>query len=88
MNNSLFSLNGKVAVVTGARRGVGRAIALAMAEAGADLAIGDKIVEDGELHGVAEEIKKLGRRCIARQVDVTGMREVEEFIAAAASGLG
>ena len=88
MNNSLFSLSGKVAVVTGARRGIGKAIALAMAEAGADLAIGDMIVDDGALHSVAEEIEKLGRRCIAKQVDVTRMREVEEFIAAAASGLG
>ena len=62
MNSSIFSLNGKIALVTGARRGVGRAIALTMADAGADVVICDSVIEGGELMNVSGEIKKLGRR--------------------------
>jgi len=45
-----FSLSDKVALVTGARRGIGRAIALAFAGAGADVAICDIVVDDGQLN--------------------------------------
>ena len=64
-------LEGKVALVTGVRKGMGSGIALAFAEAGADVAICDKTVEDGQMEAVAEEIKKLGRRSLAVQTDLT-----------------
>jgi NAD(P)-dependent dehydrogenase (short-subunit alcohol dehydrogenase family) len=74
-----FSLKGKVAVVTGARRGISKTIALGFAEAGADVAVCDIVTEDGELAAVAEEIKKLGRRSMTVQVDVSHKSEVENM---------
>jgi NAD(P)-dependent dehydrogenase (short-subunit alcohol dehydrogenase family) len=75
-----FPLPGKVAIVTGARRGIGKAIALAMAEAGADIAICDRVIEDGELNAVAEEVKRLGRRSLALQADITQKADVDGLV--------
>jgi len=75
-----LSLADKVAIVTGGRRGIGKAIALAFAEAGADVAICDNVVETGELETTAEEIKKLGRHSLAVQADVTKKAEVDDFV--------
>ena len=55
---------GKVIVVTGARRGLGRQFALTFAEAGADAAISDMEAGDGLLEQTADEIRALGRRAI------------------------
>jgi NAD(P)-dependent dehydrogenase (short-subunit alcohol dehydrogenase family) len=83
-----YSLSGKVAVVTGGRRGIGKAIALALAGAGADIALGDRTVDDGQLEAAAAEIKKLGRRSLAVKADITSKAEVDNFIQKVADELG
>jgi len=72
-------LQGKVAIVTGSRRGIGRAIALILAGAGADLIIADVVADDGNLDAVAAEIKKTGRQCITVSVDISSKPDVEEM---------
>lgn len=75
-----FSLEGKVAAVTGARRGIGKTIALTFAGAGADVAVCDVVINDGQLESVADDIRKLGRRSLAVQVDVSKKADVDNFI--------
>ena len=73
-----FSLEGKVAIVTGGKRGIGRAIALAFAKAGADVVVCGRIVE-GELEAVADEIQRLGRRSLAVQTDISQRNDVHNL---------
>ena len=75
-----FSLEGKVALVTGGRRGIGKAIALAFAEVGADVAISSRSLDDGELMAVANEIQGLGRRSLAVQADVSRKADVDNLV--------
>ena len=70
-------LKGKTAIVTGGRRGIGRAIALAMAGAGADVTIADIVADDGKLEEVAAKIRKLGRKCLTVRVDIASRSDVE-----------
>lgn len=65
----MFSLEGKVAIVTGASSGLGVAFAIALAEAGADVALGARRVD--KLKDTAEQVTRLGRRAIAVQTDVS-----------------
>lgn len=74
-------LEGQVAVVTGAGRGIGRAVALRLAGAGADVACISRTMENAER--VAEEVRGLGRRAWARAVDVSDSGQV----AAACEGI-
>lgn len=75
-----FSQAGKVVVVTGSRRGLGRAMALAFAEAGADLVISDIVDSDGLLEATANDIRALGRRVLTSPADVTDQAQVEQMI--------
>jgi NAD(P)-dependent dehydrogenase (short-subunit alcohol dehydrogenase family) len=81
-----FRLDGKVAVVTGAGKGIGRAIAIGLAEAGADVAIGARTASD--LEEVAAEIRARGRRALAVPTDATSMVALETLGKRAAEELG
>ena len=75
-----FSLAGKVALVTGARQGIGKTIALALAEAGADVAICDLVADDGQLLAVAQKIQKLGRRAFTVHGDTSQKADVDRMV--------
>lgn len=81
-----FSLEGKVALVTGASRGIGRAIAVALAESGADVALAARTVD--ALEETAKQIGVAGRRALVLPTDVTDSKQVEQSIAKTISELG
>jgi NAD(P)-dependent dehydrogenase (short-subunit alcohol dehydrogenase family) len=81
-----FSLDGKVAIVTGASSGLGVAFAKALAEAGADVVIGARRVDRlGETRSLVEAA---GRRCVSVATDVAKPEDCEALVAAAVSELG
>jgi len=81
-----FDLEGKIVLVTGATRGIGRACALACAGAGADLIVGARRPEDGE--ALAAEIERLGRRALAVNMDLSDLATVRAAVARAHQALG
>ena len=81
-----FSLEGKVAVVTGASSGLGVAFATGLAEAGADIAICARRVEKLEATRVA--VEDLGRRCVAVEADVSNPDDCDRVIREAVVALG
>jgi len=81
-----FNVHGKKALVTGAARGIGKSCALALAEAGADIALGLRDVEQD--NGVAEEIRRLNRDVIPLQMDVSDTRQIFEAVEEAIEAFG
>jgi NAD(P)-dependent dehydrogenase (short-subunit alcohol dehydrogenase family) len=81
-----FDVQGQAALVTGAARGLGRAIALALAAAGADVALGLRdVTADG---GVPGEIEALGRRALPLQMDIARAGQIGPAVDAAAARFG
>jgi NAD(P)-dependent dehydrogenase (short-subunit alcohol dehydrogenase family) len=75
-----MTLEGKAVIVTGARQGLGKSIALGMAEAGADLVICDRVTDDGKLDETAKEIENLGRRTLSLGGDITIEDDVNNIV--------
>jgi len=80
-----FNLEGKVAAITGATRGIGRAMALALAEAGADIALLQRTPEQLE---VKQEIENLGRKCVIVPCDLDNTDQVKNAIPTVVSHFG
>src|SRR5438477_459954 len=74
-----FRLNDQVAIVTGAGRGIGQAIALAFAEMGADVVCAART--EREIEATADRVRGFGRRALALHCDVTHAAELDEVVA-------
>lgn len=88
-----MKLAGKVAIVTGSSRGIGKAIALELAREGADIVVAARTEVargplPGTIHQTAEEIRALGRHALAIKVDLTQEKDVETLINEALSQFG
>lgn len=81
-----FELHGQIALVTGAARGLGRAISLALAHAGADIALGLRDVNADA--GLTHEIRKIGRRALPLQMDVSHMDQIFSAVEIAVKDFG
>jgi len=82
----LFSLQGEVAIVTGGAQGLGKEMAMGLAEAGADVVIADLDIDTAQK--TASKIQELGRGSLALQVDVTSKEQVEEMVSQSLSRFG
>jgi NAD(P)-dependent dehydrogenase (short-subunit alcohol dehydrogenase family) len=74
-----FNVNGKIALITGGAKGIGRSCALALAEAGADIALG--LREMNHDNGVPEEIRSIGREVLPLQMDVSVVSQIRKAVA-------
>jgi 3-oxoacyl-[acyl-carrier protein] reductase len=82
----MFNLTGQIALVTGGSQGIGRAVALALAECGADVAVMARTLEKCE--AVAEEIRAKGPRALAVRGDMSIAEDIEAAVARVAAELG
>ncbi|MFG2943418.1 SDR family NAD(P)-dependent oxidoreductase [Streptomyces sp. NPDC048282] len=80
-------LEGKVAIITGARRGIGRAEALTLASAGATVVVSD-IVFDEEMKSLQDEVAAVGRKSLALECDVTKKEDIDNVVARTAEQFG
>jgi 7-alpha-hydroxysteroid dehydrogenase len=81
-----FRLDGKVAVVTGAGKGIGRGVALGLAEAGADVVLAART--PGDLEAVATEVAERGRQALVVPTDVMRTEDLERLVAACLERFG
>lgn len=81
-----FSLEGKVAIVTGASRGIGRAISIGLAEHGADVVLAARKPDD--LEDATEEVKKTGKKALAIPTNVRRTEELQKLVDGAMKGFG
>jgi len=81
-----MSLNGKVGIVTGGASGIGKAIALALGKAGADVAVADLNDEAG--HTTVEQLEALGRKAFFQKTDVSNRDDAKRLVDAAADRFG
>ena len=84
--NGLFDLSGKTALVTGASRGLGRAMALALAQAGADVALNARQAES--LKETADEVRRAGRKALIAAGDVGDEAKAKEIVEQVQAKLG
>jgi len=81
------SLSGKIALVTGGGRGIGKAISLALAAAGCDVAV-NYVSREADARATADAIRATGRRALITQGDVARSADVAALVAAVEAGLG
>jgi 3-oxoacyl-[acyl-carrier protein] reductase len=82
-----MELEGKIAIVTGSNQGIGKAIALSLAEAGADIVAVD-LFKNEQTSELVQQIEQMGRKCLAAQADVSKEAEVEAFVKEAVTQFG